>query len=97
MIVVVVTLSVPIEEVAAFIEVMERLVVASRRESGVIEYSFAIDILDKSLIRILEIYQGQSALDLHMTSKHFLEWREASRHYTRVDRRILNTIDSPPA
>lgn len=90
MIVISVTLRVPLDAFEAFLPVMETLVRASRAEPGVIAYTFAVDILDPSLIRIFEIYTDQAALDAHAASEHFQAWRPLSAPFAREERHLMD-------
>lgn len=96
MIVISLALRVPATDFDAFRPVIEKLVKASREESGVIAYSFAIDVLDAELIRIFEVYESQTALDAHMASVHFQEWRSKSPPFAHQERRIFHATWSTP-
>ena len=95
MIVISVTLRVPPEKMEAFRPVTETLVCASRREPGVIAYTFAVDILDPGLVRIFEIYADQSTLDAHLASPHFQAWRPHSAPFAREERWLLDATRRP--
>lgn len=92
MLVVSVALKVPEAEQAHFLAISRSLIDASRLEPGVLAYSFAIDIFDKGMFRIFEIYNDRAALEAHMASGHFKEWRSQTHSYERVERHILDTI-----
>ena len=57
--------------------VMRRMVDASRREEGYIDYGYAEDLFDPGLIHVKELWTTQAALDRHFASAHIAEWREA--------------------
>lgn len=44
---------------------------ASRDEAGVVDYRVTADLEDETVLRIVEQYEDQSALDAHMESDHF--------------------------
>lgn len=44
---------------------------ASRAEEGCIDYRFSIDIEDPNLVRIIEQWESQAALDAHFQTAHF--------------------------
>ena len=90
MIVIGVTLHVPSDEFEAFRPAIEALITASRAEPGVMSYSFAIDVVDPELIRIFEIYTDRAALDRHMASAHFQNWRSKSTNFARKERWVLD-------
>jgi quinol monooxygenase YgiN len=56
----------------------QRVIEATRREAGCVDYSFAFDVLDDHLIRIFEIYRDAEALAAHRASAHFAAWRASN-------------------
>ena len=44
---------------------MAEVVAASRAEDGCIDYAYAEDMLDPGLIRVIEAWRDQAALDRH--------------------------------
>jgi len=54
---------------------MERMVRASRAESGCLEYAYARDVLDAGLVRVTEVWRDRAALDAHFRSLHIADWR----------------------
>lgn len=54
---------------------MWRMVDASRREAGCVEYSYAEDVFDPGLIHVTELWTDQDALDRHFASEHLAVWR----------------------
>ena len=90
MVVIGVTLHVPLEKLDAFRPIMEALVLASRKDPGVLAYTFAVDILDPGLVRIFEVYTDQAALDAHTASPHFQAWRPLSAPFTRQERWLMD-------
>ena len=54
---------------------MENMVVASRAEEGCIEYSYALDMFDHGLVRVLEKWRDRAALEAHLRTVHIAEWR----------------------
>lgn len=89
LIVISVTLVVPAEHLGSFLPVIERLVHASRREEGVLAYTFARDLLQLELIRIFEVYRDRAAFDAHTASTHFQAWRPLSAPYLRQERFLM--------
>lgn len=56
---------------------MEKMLEASRREDGCIEYSYAVDVIDSGLVRIFEVWRDKAALDRHFQAPHLASWRLA--------------------
>jgi quinol monooxygenase YgiN len=56
---------------------MEKVVEATRREDGCINYDFAIDISDPTRLIVFERWRDQDALDAHIKSAHIAAWRAA--------------------
>ena len=56
---------------------MEKMLAASRREDGCIEYSYAVDVSDPGLVRIFEAWRDKASLDKHFLTPHLAKWREA--------------------
>jgi quinol monooxygenase YgiN len=55
--------------------VMAAMIRASRAEDGCLDYAYAEDVLEPGLIRILERWRDQPALDRHLASDHIKTWR----------------------
>ncbi len=58
-------------------DVSERMIAATRQETGCIDYAFAIDLLHADTIRIAEIWSDQAALDAHFATRHMAEFNAA--------------------
>ncbi|MEO1730206.1 MAG: putative quinol monooxygenase [Pseudomonadota bacterium] len=56
---------------------LETMVTASRAEEGVIEYNYAVDILDPTMMRITEKYADEAALSSHAKSDHMAAFQKA--------------------
>ncbi len=54
------------EATAAAIEMME----ATRAEAGNIEYAFTWDLVEDGLLRVIEQWEDQAALDAHFEAPH---------------------------
>jgi quinol monooxygenase YgiN len=52
-----------------------------RAEPGCIEYAYAIDLLDPTLVRISERWTTRAALAAHSKAPHLAEWRS---HWPRL-------------
>lgn len=77
MLVVVGTVRLPAARLAAARPAMARMVAASRAEDGCLDYAYAEDIGDPGLIRVIEVWRDQMALDRHFAMPHLAEWRAA--------------------
>ncbi|WP_108791567.1 antibiotic biosynthesis monooxygenase [Erythrobacter sp. Alg231-14] len=54
---------------------METMIAASRAEQGCVEYAYALDVLDKGLVRVSEVWRDRAALETHFRTTHIAEWR----------------------
>ena len=69
-------------------EVMERMITASRAEDGCIEYSYAVDVLDPSVIRVYEVWRDRESLQAHFRTPHLQAWRAAWHGFGITDRKL---------
>jgi quinol monooxygenase YgiN len=67
---------------------MERMVTASRAEDGCFTYAYGQDVLDPTLIHVVERWRDRDALKAHGTSAHMAEWRAAGAELGLHDRDI---------
>lgn len=77
MLLIVGTIRLPPERLAAARPVMKRMADSSRAEDGCLDYSYAEDVLESGLIRVNEMWRDQTCLDRHFASPHLAEWRAA--------------------
>jgi quinol monooxygenase YgiN len=82
------TVRMPPENLAAARPIMQRMVEASRGEDGCLEYVYAEDVLDPGLIHVKEMWVDQAALDRHFEAAHLTEWRAAWPGLRIGDRRL---------
>lgn len=75
MIVVIGSFRIPPSMVDVVIPPMEEMITASRAEEGCIEYAYALDVLDKGLVRVSEKWRDRAALEAHFRTAHIAEWR----------------------
>ncbi len=61
---------------------------ASRAESGCLDYTYAIDVADPCLMRVLERWESWQALDAHFAQPHMLPWRAALASVSVVERNL---------
>ncbi len=64
-------------DVAAALPVMLGMIISSRAEPGCLEYAYALDVMDATLIRVTEKWESREALEAHFQSPHVTEWRKA--------------------
>lgn len=67
---------------------MQKMIEASRAEPGCIDYAYAIDLLDSTLIRVHERWESREALAAHGTAPHLAEWRSHWPHLGISDRSL---------
>ena len=75
MLIIVGTIRLPPEKLAAALGAIERMITASRAEDGCLAYSYSEDILEPGLIHVTERWEDQASLKKHWESKHLVEWR----------------------
>lgn len=96
MLLIVGTIRLPVENIGDARPVMQRMIQASRAESGCIEYSYAQDILDPSLFHVKELWQDRVSLDKHFTSGHIEDWRSEWPRLGITDRNLmLYEVEAP--
>ena len=49
----------------------------TRAEPGCLDYAFAADLAEPDLLRVIERWVDQAALDLHFTSAHMAQFNQA--------------------
>ncbi len=59
------------------------MIQATRAEAGCIDYAFAVDLLEPDLMRIVERWVDQAALDGHFASPHMAAFNKALAGATR--------------
>jgi len=69
--------------------VMAAMIQASRAEDGCLDYAYAEDVLEPGLIRVLERWRDQPALDRHLASEHIKTWRAAWSELGLHDRSLV--------
>jgi quinol monooxygenase YgiN len=75
MLLIVGTIRIPPEKLADARPFMRYMIECSRSEDGCVEYGYAEDVLDSSLIHVKELWRDQAALDRHFVSDHIADWR----------------------
>jgi quinol monooxygenase YgiN len=77
MLLVVGTVRLPAQNLAAARPAMRRMVEASRAEAGCLLYIYAEDLFEPGLIHVKEMWEDQIALNRHFEAPHLGEWRAA--------------------
>ncbi len=67
---------------------MESMIAASRAEAGCIQYAFAVDLVDPTLIRISERWESREALRAHAESPHMVRWQRSAAEIGVTDRSL---------
>ena len=58
-------------------EARDAMITASRQEEGCIDYAYAVDVLDPSLLRITEKWVDEAALVEHFQTTHMAAFQMA--------------------
>jgi len=87
------TIRVP--DVEAARPVMARMIAASRAEPGCIDYSYAVDLLDSTLVRVSERWADRASLSAHARTEHLAEWRSQWPRL-RIAERSLRMYEAEP-
>jgi quinol monooxygenase YgiN len=67
---------------------MLRMVAASRAEPGCISYSYGVDLVDASVVRVYEEWESRGHLDAHFQTEHLKAWRRRIAEVGIVSRDI---------
>jgi quinol monooxygenase YgiN len=65
------------ESRAAALELFEELAAASRAETGLFDYRVTTDVEAPNVVRVIEQYEDDAAVDVHMSSDHFESFQAA--------------------
>jgi quinol monooxygenase YgiN len=60
---------------AAALAPIQRMVEATRKETGCLSYALSFDALDEHVVRIFEVFTDEAALAAHRASPHMAAWR----------------------
>ena len=61
---------------------------ASRAEPGCLDYTYALDVADPCLMRVLERWESWQALETHFAQPHMAPWRAALTGVNLVERNL---------
>lgn len=62
---------------------------ATRAEPGCIEYTYALDVADPCMMRVLERWESWAALDAHFQQPHMVSWRAALASVSVIERNLM--------
>lgn len=77
MLLIVGTVRLPLDGLAAARVAMADMIGCSRAEEGCVEYGYAQDVRDPGLIHVKEIWTSREALERHFRTDHIARWRAA--------------------
>lgn len=77
MLIVLAKATVPAGALEAAHDAIATMVAASRAEEGCLAYSFACDVLDPTILHIVEKWRDEEALRLHFTTPHMAAFQAA--------------------
>ena len=69
------TFRLPTDGLARALPAMSAMVAASRAEPGCIAYAYAQDLLDPTLIHVVERWRDRAPLTAHFATPHLAQWR----------------------
>jgi quinol monooxygenase YgiN len=79
----------PPHQVEAAMVEMTPMIMASRAESGCLEYVYAEDLAEPGLIHVKERWRDRAALRAHFSTPHLLKWRAAFGALGVSERRLV--------
>lgn len=62
---------------------------ASRAEPGCLEYTYALDVADPCMMRVLERWESWTALEAHFQQPHMAPWRAALASVSVIERNLM--------
>lgn len=65
------------EDIARFTPAAIEMMRASRDEPGCIDYAFSVEVGEPGLLRVVEKWKDQAALDYHFTTPHMAAFQRA--------------------
>jgi quinol monooxygenase YgiN len=65
------------------LEHVAELAATSRTEPGVIDYRATTDIEEPHVVRVIELYDDEEAVEAHLSSEHFEAFRDAIADHVR--------------
>lgn len=84
MLIVHVTAELSQQAIASLRDVAQEMVAATTAEEGCVTYAFAFDITTPGLMRIVEVWRDQAALDAHFRTPHMAKFQRAIEGRIRI-------------
>jgi quinol monooxygenase YgiN len=78
----------PPDRVAEALPLMQQVISATLLEAGYSAYSYAADVAEPELFRVLEMWDSRAALEAHFATPHRREWADAREGLGFSDRRV---------
>jgi quinol monooxygenase YgiN len=78
----------PVENRAEAVAAMERVVTATRAETGCLDYAYAEDVLEPGLFRVIERWESREALAAHFEVAHMKAWQRERAELGMSERAI---------
>jgi quinol monooxygenase YgiN len=82
------TFRLPPERLVEALPLIRHVVEATLQEPGCRAYSYAEDVAEPGLFRVMEMWDSREALDAHFTTPHMRDWAERRDALGFSDRRI---------
>ena len=89
------TFRLPADGLARALPAMYAMMAASRAEPGCIAYAYAPDLLDPTLIHVVERWRDRAALAAHFAMPHLAHWR-AQFELLGITERNLDLVEGDP-
>ena len=67
----------PPDRVAEALPLTQKVITATSMEVGCSAYSYATDVADPGLFRVVKIWDSRAAIKAHFATPHMLQWSEA--------------------
>ena len=67
----------PPDQIAEALPLMEQVIAATLGEAGCSAYSYAADVADPGLFRVMEMWDSRASLEAHFASPHMRDWAVA--------------------
>ncbi|SFR99921.1 Quinol monooxygenase YgiN [Halomicrobium zhouii] len=75
------------------LDAVEKLVERTREEAGVIDYVGTTEVANPNVVRFVEQYEDEAALEAHNESAHYREFEAQLPQLLDSDRDLLDAID----
>ena len=79
----------PLERIGEALSLMQQVIAATLREPGCLAYSYAEDVNEPGLFRVMEKWTDRAALAAHFGTEHMRDWSGARELLGFHDREIM--------